>query len=102
MHLKEFVHSLKNPSKQIRVYDIDSQEIYRGQQAYLKQDKLLDADYIVKGFDARVDFHRYLPGDRHGEKKDITEQNAGSYELRDITIRHYIEIFVQKEKKHEH
>ena len=97
MPLKEYLELMTDPTHMIYIFDKSDRLIRKKQQAYLKKDKLLDTGCTVGRADFRLEFHKYLPGDRRGSFMNVTEQNAGVYSLSDITICKYIEIHLEQE-----
>ena len=97
MQLKSYIEVMTDPSCMIYVFDSKDRLVRKMQQVYLKKDKLMEAGCTVNRADFRVEYHKYLPGDRKGKLMNVTEQNAGVYSLSDITICKYIEIHLEQE-----
>lgn len=83
------------PSQRILVYNRRQDLIYSGYRAHLVAEReLMEQGYEVKhiGFDTQ--FCQRAAGNKYGDPLNITQDNAGEYELKDIRVKSYIRIYL--------
>lgn len=92
--LKDLIASM-SPSQRILIYNRRHDLVYSGYRAHLVAEKdIMEQGYEVKHIEFETQFCERTPENKYGNPVNITPENAGEYELKDIRVKSYIKIYL--------